>query len=113
MAEQACGVFSDKIRKMADPDAKDIMIPGPGTHLVLPDYTSPHSMGLVWFTQDGRVLYLLPWEGSTIAGTTDSPGDVTFEPRATDDEINFILKECTPTFHRDFNFPRHVLCFEG
>jgi len=23
-----------------------------------------------WIRQDGRVLYLLPWEGSTIAGTT-------------------------------------------
>lgn len=41
-----------------------------GTHLTLPDYTSPASMGLVWFTTDGRVLYLLPWEGATIAGTT-------------------------------------------
>eukprot|EP00041_Stephanoeca_diplocostata_P024241 m.608238 g.608238 ORF g.608238 m.608238 type:complete len:279 (+) comp22484_c2_seq18:1584-2420(+) len=51
-------------------------------------------MGLVWFTTDGRVLYLLPWEGATIAGTTDAPGEVTFEPKPTDQEINFILSEC-------------------
>ena len=89
----ACGVFSDKIRNMAEPAAKPIMLAGPGTHIVLPDYSSPASMGLVWFTRDGRVLYLLPWEGSTIAGTTDAPGEVTFEPRATDDEVDFILSE--------------------
>jgi glycerol-3-phosphate dehydrogenase len=41
----------------------------------------------------GRVLYLLPWEGSTIAGTTDGPGELTFEPRATDDDVTFILSE--------------------
>ena len=69
------------------------MIAGPGTHIILPDYASPAAMGLVWFTKDGRVLYLLPWEGSTIAGTTDSPGEVTFEPRCTNDDVTFILGE--------------------
>jgi glycerol-3-phosphate dehydrogenase len=90
----ACGVYSDKIRQMADPAASNIMIPGPGTHVILPDWTSPASMGLVWFTRDGRVLYLLPWEGQTIAGTTDSLGEVTFEPKPTMDEVNFIVSEC-------------------
>ena len=37
--------------------------------------------------EDGRVLYLLPWEGSTVAGTTDRPGDITFEPKATKEEV--------------------------
>jgi hypothetical protein len=27
------------------------MIPGPGAHLVMPDYAAPATMGLVWFTQ--------------------------------------------------------------
>ena len=50
-------------------------------------------MGMVWFTQDGRILYLLPWEGGTIAGTTD-PGasEVTYEPKPTMAEIDFILR---------------------
>ena len=70
----ASGVFSDAVRKMAEPDATDIMVAGPGSHLVMPDYTSPENMGFLWFTEDGRVLYLLPWEGSTLAGTTDNKG---------------------------------------
>ena len=35
----------------ADPTAEPIMIPGPGAHLVMPDYAAPATMGLVWFTQ--------------------------------------------------------------
>eukprot|EP00039_Didymoeca_costata_P030384 m.29272 g.29272 ORF g.29272 m.29272 type:complete len:680 (-) comp8085_c0_seq1:1866-3905(-) len=88
------GVFSDAIRKMAKPDVPNIMVPSAGSHLVFPDYCSPASMGLVFFTKDGRVLYLLPWEGSTIAGTTDSPGELTFEPQSTSGEIHFIINEC-------------------
>jgi glycerol-3-phosphate dehydrogenase len=89
----ACGVFSDKVRQMADPKCREIMVPAPGTHLIMPDYCSPDDMGMVWFTKDGRILYLLPWEGSTIAGTTDTAGEITFEPRPTLAEIDFILGE--------------------
>jgi hypothetical protein len=38
----------------------------------MPDYTCPDKMGFLWFTEDGRVLYLLPWENSSLAGTTDA-----------------------------------------
>jgi len=91
----ACGVFSDAVRSMADPSAEPIMVPSYGTHLVLPDYASSSRMGLVWFTQDGRVLYLLPWQGSTVAGTTDTPGPISFEPEPTEEQVDFILEECS------------------
>lgn len=67
----ATGPFADTVRKMADPEVNEIIVPAKGSHLIMPDHFSPDHMGCVWFTQDGRVLYLLPWEGSTIAGTTD------------------------------------------
>ena len=44
-------------------------------------------------TSDGRVIFFLPWEGKTIAGTTDTPCDVTFTPTPTETEIQFILNE--------------------
>jgi len=90
----ACGVFSDAVRDMAQPGVRPIMVPSYGTHLVLPEYPSARGTGLVWFTNDGRVLYLLPWEGSTMAGTTDAPGPISFEPQATAEEVDFILGEC-------------------
>lgn len=57
-------------------------------------YFSPDNMGLLDpATSDGRVIFFLPWEKMTIAGTTDSPTDVTSHPIPTEEDINFILNE--------------------
>lgn len=42
-------------------------------------------------TKDGRVVFMLPWLGETIAGTTDALSDITAVPRPTEDEVQFIL----------------------
>ncbi len=90
----ATGPFSDGIRKMDDPDAKPIIKGAAGVHVVLPDHYSPAKMGLIIpKTSDGRVLFFLPWEGATIAGTTDSATELTMEPTPTDNEVGFILEE--------------------
>lgn len=44
-------------------------------------------------TSDGRVIFFLPFQNHTIAGTTDLPCKVTHSPRPTEDEIMFILSE--------------------
>lgn len=44
-------------------------------------------------TSDGRVIFFLPWEKMTIAGTTDTPTDVTAHPIPMEEDINFILSE--------------------
>lgn len=44
-------------------------------------------------TSDGRVIFFLPWQRHTIAGTTDLPCKVTHNPKPTEDEIVFILEE--------------------
>mmetsp|Transcript_36808 Transcript_36808/g.86473 ORF Transcript_36808/g.86473 Transcript_36808/m.86473 type:complete len:577 (-) Transcript_36808:139-1869(-) len=89
----ACGVFSDKVRQMAEPSLENMMVPSYGSHLTLPEYAGSARMGMVWFTNDGRVLYLLPWEGSTIAGTTDAPGELSYTPRTSASEAAFIIDE--------------------
>eukprot|EP01064_Diplonema_japonicum_P017699 TRINITY_DN2598_c0_g1_i2.p1 TRINITY_DN2598_c0_g1~~TRINITY_DN2598_c0_g1_i2.p1 ORF type:complete len:663 (+),score=91.23 TRINITY_DN2598_c0_g1_i2:52-2040(+) len=96
----ATGPFCDTVRKMADPDATDIIVPAQGAHVILPDYMSPDHMGFVRMTSDGRVLYFLPWEGSTIAGTTDHLTDVVALPKATDKEVEFILQEANAILNR-------------
>ena len=44
-------------------------------------------------TSDGRVIFFLPWQGNTIAGTTDTPSGVETEPRAPEEEIRWVLEE--------------------
>lgn len=61
-------------------------------HLIL--IHSPEEMGLLDpDTSDGRVIFFLPWQKLTIAGTTDSPCDVTSNPAPTEKDIQFILQE--------------------
>ncbi|XP_003739777.1 glycerol-3-phosphate dehydrogenase, mitochondrial [Galendromus occidentalis] len=90
----ATGPFTDNIRKMDDDSVRTICQPSSGVHVVLPSYYSPQNMGLLDpSTSDGRVIFFLPWQGQTIAGTTDKPCKVTHDPAPTEDDIQFILKE--------------------
>lgn len=90
----ATGPFSDALLTMDNPDHKPIVQPSSGTHITLPNYYSPRTMGLLDpATSDGRVIFFLPWQGNTIAGTTDTPAEVTTEPRAQEEEIRWILEE--------------------
>ncbi|NXG22728.1 GPDM protein, partial [Grallaria varia] len=90
----ATGPFTDSVRKMDDEEVPNICQPSAGVHIVMPGYYSPDNMGLLDpATSDGRVIFFLPWENMTIAGTTDSPTDVTSHPIPTEEDINFILSE--------------------
>ncbi|XP_045827785.1 glycerol-3-phosphate dehydrogenase SDP6, mitochondrial-like [Trifolium pratense] len=88
----ASGPFCDALRKMADKNAQEMIAPSSGVHIILPDYYSPEGMGLIVpKTKDGRVVFMLPWMGRTIAGTTDSNTSITYLPEPHEDEIQFIL----------------------
>ncbi|KAJ6131016.1 Glycerol-3-phosphate dehydrogenase [Penicillium sp. IBT 18751x] len=90
----ATGPFTDSIRKMDEPDTKEIVAPSSGVHVILPGYYSPSNMGLIDpSTSDGRVIFFLPWQGNTIAGTTDAPTEITQQPEPSEQDINWILSE--------------------
>ncbi|KAK4962153.1 hypothetical protein LTR28_004720, partial [Elasticomyces elasticus] len=90
----ATGPFTDAIRKMDDQSVQEIVAPSSGVHVILPGYYSPANMGLIDpHTSDGRVIFFLPWQGNTIAGTTDAPTKITQNPIAGEQEINWILSE--------------------
>ncbi|CAL5443550.1 unnamed protein product [Camellia sinensis] len=77
----AAGPFCDSVRKMADNDAKPMICPSSGVHIVPPDYYSPKGMGLIVpTTKDGCVVFMLPWLGRMVAGTTDSSTTITMLP---------------------------------
>ena len=67
-------------------------------------FYSPEKMGLLDpATSDGRVIFVLPWEGKTIAGTTDHKCNLTFDPKPTEKEIQFILNEITHYLNPDIH----------
>lgn len=90
----ATGPFSDTLRKMDVPTAQEIVAPSSGVHITLPGYYSPREMGLIDpQTSDGRVIFFLPWQGNTIAGTTDTAAPVEAHPLPKEEEIQWILDE--------------------
>ncbi len=90
----ACGIFSDSIRAMADARAEPMIEPAQGVHLVLPRAFQPSDRAImVPHTDDGRVLFVIPWHGRIVVGTTDTPMErAEIEPRALPEEIDFILR---------------------
>ncbi|KAH1554021.1 hypothetical protein KXX37_008632 [Aspergillus fumigatus] len=103
----ATGPFTDSIRKMDEPDVKEIVAPSAGVHVILPGYYSPSKMGLIDpSTSDGRVIFFLPWQGNTIAGTTDQPTEITTQPEPSEKDINWILSEVRGYLAPDINVER-------
>lgn len=103
----ATGPFTDSIRKMDDQEVEEIVAPSAGVHVILPGYYSPSDMGLIDpSTSDGRVIFFLPWQGNTIAGTTDQPTEITPQPQPSEHDINWILSEVRGYLAPDINVER-------
>ncbi len=95
----ATGPFSDAIRHMDDPNAPKMLTASSGAHIILDKRFSPPETGLlIPETEDGRVLFLLPWLGHTLVGTTDNPAEIETHPKATEDDIAYILRHVEKYF---------------
>lgn len=90
----ATGVFVDDILHLDTPESRPIVQPSQGVHLVFDkSFLNSSSALMIPETNDGRVLFAVPWHDHVLVGTTDTPLDKhTLEPKALEEEINFILK---------------------
>jgi len=89
----ATGIFADSIRRLDDPSAKISISPSQGAHIVLPRSFLPGGTALmVPKTDDGRVLFAIPWHDRVVVGTTDTAAaEIEAEPRPLPAEIEFLL----------------------
>ena len=89
----ATGIFTDQIRRMTDPEAKKMIAPSQGIHLVFKrEFLRGDTAIMVPHTSDGRVLFAIPWHQHTVVGTTDTPiQEAVYEPLPFEEEIDFIL----------------------
>lgn len=86
---------------------RKICQPSSGVHIVLPDYYSPQNMGLLDpDTSDGRVIFFLPWQKHTMAGTTDTPCQITDRPSPHEDDVTFIINEIKNYLNSDVQVRR-------
>ena len=103
----ATGVWVDALRKQSLTDSGQaqpakIVTASQGVHVVVSrDFMPGHHALLVPRTQDGRVLFAVPWLGSLILGTTDTPRqDLPREPEPFESELDFILREAGKVLSR-------------
>jgi len=90
----ATGVFADKILQMDNPEARRMIQPSQGIHLVMDSsFLGGKDALMIPETSDGRVLFAVPWEGKLVVGTTDTlRKKPKMEPRPLASEITFILE---------------------
>ncbi|MFL6262334.1 MAG: FAD-dependent oxidoreductase [Thermoanaerobaculia bacterium] len=99
----ATGIFADGLRRMDSPESPPLLAPSQGVHLVLDRRFQPgESAILVPHTDDGRVLFAVPWHGRVVVGTTDTPvAEPALEPRPLPEEVDFLLQHAARYLTQD------------
>ncbi|CCK78464.1 glycerol-3-phosphate dehydrogenase/oxidase [Desulfobacula toluolica] len=89
----AAGIFIDSVCRMDDSTARPMMAPSQGVHIVLDKGFLPGSSAImVPHTDDGRLLFAVPWHDRVIIGTTDTPvAGPQVEPQPFPEEVEFLL----------------------
>lgn len=88
----ASGPFTDKIRSLANPKMKPRMKVSRGAHIVLPaEFWQGETALLIPKTDDGRVIFVIPWRGSVLVGTTDDPDTLSENPVILAEEKEYLI----------------------
>jgi glycerol-3-phosphate dehydrogenase len=90
----ATGAFTNEVVEMDDQNQQDFVRPSQGIHFVINKNLFEGSAAMmIPKTDDGRVLFAVPWHGKVIVGTTDTPIEKSnIEPIALEEEIKFVLE---------------------
>jgi len=99
----ATGPSSDRIRRLATREAKERIRLSRGVHILLP---LPHGFGedafLIPKTDDGRVIFAIPWLGRLLVGTTETESTLDAELIVTKQEAEFLLRHLNRYVARPF-----------
>lgn len=99
----ATGVFTDHIMQLDDAAHEPIITASQGIHIVVDKEFLPGDTAImIPRTDDGRVLFAVPWHHKIVLGTTDTAIDtITEEPIAQKQEIDFILTHISRYLTKD------------
>ncbi len=96
----ACGPSADLLRRMDDPTAAPLLRVSRGTHIVLPGKFAPADTGImIPKTDDGRVIFILPWQGMCLVGTTEEPATAGVPPVAEEKDVEYLLRHLRRYFN--------------
>lgn len=110
----ATGAWSDQILQRDASSKEKAVTPTKGVHLVLPQVHPSHALVLS-APQDARIFFLLPWNGYSLLGTTDTSyyGDLN-HPTVDHEDIDYLLKAINHYFpKRNFTQTSILSSFAG
>ena len=96
----AAGVWSDDVSRLDNSAALRRLRPSKGIHVVLPSEKFDNQMAvLIPSLGESRFLFVIPWCGRTVIGTTDSDysGELD-EPLAEDSEVARVVRSAAGSF---------------
>ncbi|MFV0422531.1 FAD-dependent oxidoreductase [Oleidesulfovibrio sp.] len=97
----ATGPMADTLRHMDDPQLPDILKVSSGIHIMLDaKFTPPDLSLMIPSTEDGRVLFMIPWMGHVVFGTTDEPATPDHDPVPAEQDIEYLLKYAAKYLNR-------------
>jgi len=95
----ACGTWTDTLRETLG--QQKVIRPLRGSHLIVPFWRLPSAFSVSFFhAQDKRPVFVFPWEGVTVIGTTDldHQQNANNESSITQEEIDYLLEAANYQF---------------
>lgn len=109
----AAGPFSDKLRFLAAPNVPHRLVLSKGAHVLLPLDDGVRSALLIPRTEDGRVIFAIPWLGRLLVGTTDQEVTQDQEMVVTREEAEYLLRHLNRYTARPYQIEEIVSAFAG
>lgn len=94
----ATGAWAERLRPS---DAVRQLRPLRGSHLLLPGWRLPVAQALTFLhRRDQRPVFVFPWEGATVVGTTDldHQTDLDISASISSEELDYLLAACAQQF---------------
>ena len=109
----AAGPFSDEVRLMAAPALPRRLVRSKGAHILLPLDEGVNDALLIPKTEDGRVIFAIPWLGRLLVGTTDQEVPTAEEPMVTQEDAAYLLRHLNRYTARHYAHDEIVSAFAG
>ncbi len=110
----ATGPFSDQVRKLANPGIHPRLRLSKGIHILLPlEAGFEADAMLIPKTEDGRVIFAIPWRGRLLVGTTDDEAALDDELTVRQAEAEYLLRHLNRYLKRSFRVDQVLSAMAG
>ena len=109
----ATGPFSDRLRSQVNPNSQKKLAPSKGVHILLPLENGISRALLIPKTEDGRVIFAIPWRGRLLVGTTEEEVQLSDELSVTQEEVDYLLRHLNRYVSKRYGREDIVAVFSG